>query len=220
MLCRLTYGLPIPRGCLPFSATKYDSLCGFWNGRVVFWRITCGGLHLRTRNYSHAIPETTSLFPLPSFQIFPPWAFGHRTATFRRTAVTEEERFDFLRPVLNPPQDSSGESLGAAAGAKGKRKPGPSRGRAGTGTGGAGARKGKKRMGTEFADAAGSATASAPDLVEPSGSAITSAVGAGGGGGLLALAGLDEEGRRRALLGGPAASGLGDDGDEEDYDNY
>lgn len=142
----------------------------------------------------------------------------------RRKAVTEEERFDFLQPILEPPQDS--DSLGAvgAAGAKGKRKSGPTSGRAGTG--GAGARKkGKKRMGsTEFAGvgAAGSGATSAPGI-KPSGSATTSVAGAGSGG-LLALAGLDEEGRRRALLGvldtkPPAASGLGDD-EDEDYDNY
>lgn len=77
-------------------------------------------------------------------------------------------------------------------------------------------------MEAEFAGAAGTAAASVSDI-QASGSAMTSAAGAGRGG-LLALAGLDEEGRRRALLGElgskpPAAFGLGDD-EDEDYDNY
>lgn len=44
-------------------------------------------------------------------------------------------------------------------------------------------------------------------------------------GGLLALEGLDDDGRRRALLAGldtepSAACGLGDDDEDEDYDNH
>lgn len=136
----------------------------------------------------------------------------------RRKAVAEEERFDFLRPILNPPPDSS-EPPGTA-GATRKRKGGPTSGRAGTG--GAAARKGKKRIDTELAGSATSGAASASGF-QPPGSVMTSAAGAGSGS-LLALAGLDEEGRRRALLGvsgakSQAASRFGDD-EDEDYDNY
>lgn len=51
-----------------------------------------------------------------------------------------------------------------------------------------------------------------------------SSVAGAGSSGLLALAGLDEEGRRRALLGElgsklPSAFGLEED-EDEDYDNY
>lgn len=186
----------------PKSSPMYDSVPG------------CGGVFLVGCGIDYT--RTDMLRPRP--RILPPLTFCHRT--YRRKAVAEEERFDFLRPILNPPQDSS-DSLGAAAaGAKGKRKSDPTSGRAGTA--GAGARKGKKRMDAELADAAGMGAASASDI-QPSGSAMASAAGAGSGG-LLALAGLDEEGRRRALLGvmeskPPAASGLGDD-EDEDYDNY
>lgn len=132
-----------------------------------------------------------------------------------------------MRPILDPPQGSS-DSLGApasatataAGGAKRKRKSGPISSRAGAG--GAGARQGKKRVGADFAGATGIGAASVSD-VQSSGSAMTSVAGAGSGG-LLALAGLDEEGRRRALLGvleskPPAEAGLGDD-EDEDYDNF
>eukprot|EP00752_Nemacystus_decipiens_P002850 g2654.t1 len=141
-----------------------------------------------------------------------------------RKAVTEEERFDFLRPILVPPQDGCKDSLGAAAaGAKGKRKRGPTSGKAGTGGAGVGKGKNDKRMVAELAGAAESGAASASDI-QPSASGMTKVAGAGSGG-LLALAGLDEKGRRRALLGGldskppPVASVLGDD-EDEDYDNY
>lgn len=57
-----------------------------------------------------------------------------------------------------------------------------------------------------------------------SGGAIASTAGAGSN--LLALAGLDEEGRRQALLGDmvttatPAACEILGDDDDDDYDNY
>eukprot|EP00903_Cladosiphon_okamuranus_P014308 g13290.t1 len=139
-----------------------------------------------------------------------------------RKAVSEEERFDFLRPILDPPQGSSDSLVSAAAAgaAKGKRESGPTSGRAGVGAGGA--RKGKKRVNAGFAGSAGSEAVGVSD-VQLSGGAMTSVAGAGSGG-LLELAGLDEDGRRRALLGvldseSPAGSGLGDD-EDDDYDNY
>ncbi|CAM9245677.1 unnamed protein product [Ectocarpus fasciculatus] len=137
-----------------------------------------------------------------------------------RQAVAEEERFDFLRPVLSPAQESSG-SL-SAAGTKRTRKGGATSARAGAKTAG-GAKKGKARRDLESAGGAASRMDGESDLIAPGG-AIASTAGAGSN--LLALAGLDEEGRRQALLGGmvttatPAACGILGDDDDEDYDNY
>ncbi len=135
---------------------------------------------------------------------------------FRRKAVAEEDRFDFLRPVLVPPQKKGAEPLDTA-GVKGKRKRGPASARTARATGGEAARKGKRRMEVEAAAAA----LSDSDLA--SGGAAASTAGAGVGD-LSALAGLDDAAWRRALLCGsgseppPAAAGFVDD-EDEDYDN-
>ncbi|CAM9945540.1 unnamed protein product [Ectocarpus sp. 6 AP-2014] len=137
-----------------------------------------------------------------------------------RQAVAEEERFDFLRPVLSPAQDSGG-SLGAG-GAKRTRKGGATSARAGAKAVG-GAKKGKERRDLESADGAASRMDGESDPIE-SGGAIASTAGVGSN--LLALAGLDEEGRRQALLGGmvptatPAACAILGDDEDEDFDNY
>lgn len=75
----------------------------------------------------------------------------------------------------------------------------------------------------ESADGAASRMDGESDPIE-SGGAIASTAGVGSN--LLALAGLDEEGRRQALLGGmvptatPAACAILGDDDDEDFDNY
>ncbi|CAM9745565.1 unnamed protein product [Scytosiphon promiscuus] len=132
-----------------------------------------------------------------------------------RQAVSEEERFDFLRPILNDRRGGSGP-LGAASGAKGKRK-----GDSNSGGGAAAAGRGGVRGSTHTkvkgsTGSAASAIGSTSDLVVSGGAMGPTA---GSRGNLLALAGLDEEGQRRALLGGlgGTASGFGGD-DEEDYD--
>ncbi|CAM9290219.1 unnamed protein product [Hapterophycus canaliculatus] len=129
-----------------------------------------------------------------------------------RQAVSAEERFDFLRPVVNALQDGGG-SLGAA-GAKGKKKGGSNSSKTAAGCGGVG--ESAKRKGKGSTRSAASVIDSVPNLV-----AFDGATGptAGSRGNLLTLAGLDAEGQRRALLGGvgAAAPGLGGD-DDDDYD--
>lgn len=78
--------------------------------------------------------------------------------------------------------------------------------------------------GAAAAAAAASGTASTLSDLRASGGPIAPTAEARGSG-LLALEGLDDEGRRRALLGGLgtepfAARGFGDDDEDEDYDNY
>lgn len=126
--------------------------------------------------------------------------------------MSEEERFDFLRPILNAPQDSSGSLV--AAGAKGKRKGGCNSGGAAAGRGAS--RSSTKKKGKGSTGSVASVADDTSDPIRLDGAAVPMA---GSGSDLFALAGLDEEGQRRALLGvhGAAVSGLGGD-DDEDYD--
>lgn len=82
-------------------------------------------------------------------------------------------------------------------------------------------------------ESAGAAGAAAAAAASGAANVVSDLLASGGpvapnveaqGGGLLALEGLDDEGRRRALLGGldtgpSAACGLVDD-EDEDYDNH
>lgn len=128
----------------------------------------------------------------------------------RRKAAAEEERFDFLRPVLAAPEqdDSISEAVSASGGGKRKR------------SNTAGRQRLKPRKHEESEDNRSTATAAGSGI-----SALSDTLksGAGEGSRLLALAGLDEESRRALLLGGPAttygaAAGIGDE-EDEDYDN-
>eukprot|EP00904_Undaria_pinnatifida_P001589 jgi/Undpi1/11430/HiC_scaffold_30.g13727.m1 len=125
-----------------------------------------------------------------------------------RKAATEEERFDFLRPVITPPNK---QHLSASAPVRGKRK--------GSTTSGRQARKTRtKEIPMDSATrSAMDGMAALSDLA-----AGAKASGAGKADSLLGLAGLDEEARIALLLGGPStqhgvASGTVDE-DEEDYD--
>lgn len=127
----------------------------------------------------------------------------------RRKAATEEERFDFLRPVLAPPNK---QNLSGSTSGRGKRKGSTTSGR----------RAGKARRNqspTDFATSSAMGGMAALSNL----AAGAKASGAGKAGSLLGLAGLDEEARVALLLGGPgtqqgAVSGTGDEDEEEDYD--
>lgn len=127
----------------------------------------------------------------------------------RRKAAAEEERFDFLRPLLAPPDK---QKHPASAPDRGKRKGGTTSGRrAGQ------ARKKENPTGLGMSSTMGG-MAAVSDL-----GAGAKVSGAGKGGDLLEFAGLDEAARMALLLGGPStthgvASGTGDEDEDEDYD--
>lgn len=121
----------------------------------------------------------------------------------------EEERFDFLRPILAP---ASKQGQSESASDRGKRK----------GSTNSGRRAGKARKNKSPADLGISSTmgglAALSDLASGAKASDTEKAGS-----LLGLAGLDEEARMALLLGSAStthgvASGTGDEDEEEDYD--
>ncbi|CAM9972162.1 unnamed protein product, partial [Laminaria digitata] len=126
-----------------------------------------------------------------------------------RKAAAEEERFDFLRPLLAPPDK---QKHSASAPDRGKRKGGTTSGR----------RAGQARKKENPTNLGMSSTMGGMAAVSDLG-AGAKVSGAGKGGDLLEFAGLDEEARMALLLGGPSttqgvASGTGDEDEDEDYD--
>lgn len=121
----------------------------------------------------------------------------------------EEERFDFLRPVLEPPnQDKKSVSAYVGGTRKGNATAGRSRKNPRTDKNGEGRGSGGTIGGIDAVYGAGCGAGESA---------------AAEGNSLVALGGLDDESRRAFLLGdlgmkGPSVSGIGDE-EDEDYDN-